>query len=410
LKILFLSPAGELGGAERALLEMVAALRQEFPRCRTSAIVANGGALSAELTALEVAIGHVPFPQAIATVGDAGAGGPAGQNVGSWRVMSRLARALPAASAYVGRLRREIVAATPDVVHSNGFKMHILAAMAAPRHIPVVWHLHDFVSQRPLMRRLLGRKSHRCEAIIANSNRVAKDAQATLRHRSPVETIYSSVDLNRFTPNGVQLNLDVLAGLPPTTSDVVRVGLVATMARWKGHEVFLRALAQLTTHNIRGYIIGGPIYQTAGSQYSFGELKRTVSQLSLDERVGFTGFVRDSAAAMRSLDIVVHASVAPEPFGLVIAEAMACGRAVVASRASGALETIHENRDALTHQSGDVAELAAVLARLSTDGNLRRTLGIAARKSAEASFDRTRLAFDLMRVYRKLPTTRLAEA
>ena len=57
----------------------------------------------------------------------------------------------------------------------------------------------------------------------------------------------------------------------------------------------------------------------------------------LESRVGFTGFVQDSATAMRALDIVVHASTDPEPFGLVIAEAMACGKPVVASRAGGAV-------------------------------------------------------------------------
>ena len=57
--------------------------------------------------------------------------------------------------------------------------------------------------------------------------------------------------------------------------------------------------------------------------------------LSVAVSVGFTGRIDDVPAALRALDIVVHASVEPEPFGLVIAEAMACGRPVVVSRAGG---------------------------------------------------------------------------
>jgi len=171
------------------------------------------------------------------------------------------------------------------------------------------------------------------------------------------------------------------------------------MARWKGHEVFLRALAMLRGQCIRGYIIGGPIYRTAGSQYSLGDLRQMASALGLEGRVGFTGFVNDSAAAMRALDIVVHASVAPEPFGLTIAEALACGRAVVASRGGGVLEIIRENQNALAHRPGDAHELAASLMRLVADASLRRTLGMAARKTAEISFTRKRLAGELMRVY-----------
>ena len=58
--------------------------------------------------------------------------------------------------------------------------------------------------------------------------------------------------------------------------------------------------------------------------------------------VGFTGHVADVPAALRSLDIVVHASTAPEPFGMVIAEGMASRRAVVAARGGGAAELFED--------------------------------------------------------------------
>src|SRR5207247_439443 len=71
-------------------------------------------------------------------------------------------------------------------------------------------------------------------------------------------------------------------------------------------------------------------------------------EVSNTDRVGFTGFLDDPASAMRALDIVVHASTQPEPFGLVIAEGMACGRAVIASRSGGSVEFIESGTNALT--------------------------------------------------------------
>jgi glycosyltransferase involved in cell wall biosynthesis len=63
------------------------------------------------------------------------------------------------------------------------------------------------------------------------------------------------------------VDLDALAGLPPAPAGVVRVGLVATFARWKGHITFLEALSRLPESlPVRGYIIGGPVYETAGSR------------------------------------------------------------------------------------------------------------------------------------------------
>ena len=151
--------------------------------------------------------------------------------------------------------------------------------------------------------------------------------------------MYNSIDLDRFNPAGPRADLDALAGLPPLGAGGIRVGLVATFARWKGHRVFLDALARLRGRaNVRGYIVGDSIYETDASQYSREQLRAQAEALGLGDTVGFTGKVDDVSAVLRALDIAVHASTEPEPFGLVIAEAMACGRPVVVSRAGGAAE------------------------------------------------------------------------
>jgi glycosyltransferase involved in cell wall biosynthesis len=230
------------------------------------------------------------------------------------------------------------------------------------------------------------------------------------RGRLKIRTVYNAVDLERFNPNGPALDLDALSAMPPAPPGCVRVGLVATMARWKGHEVFLRALSMLHQDSVgrvslpaicsvRGYIIGGPIYETDGSQYTLDELRGLARELDIEARVGFTGFVKDSAAAMRALDVVVHASTQPEPFGLVVAEAMACGRPVIASRAGGVAEIIADNETALSHPPGDATALAACIARLAGNPEMREKLGGQARRWAQRRFDRGRLAPELLPVY-----------
>ena len=142
------------------------------------------------------------------------------------------------------------------------------------------------------------------------------------------------------------------------------------------------------------------MYQTEGSQYSADELRQSVSSFGLSDRVGFTGFIRQPETALRALDVVVHASTSPEPFGLVIAEAMACGRAVVVSSAGGAVELVTPGVDALTHTPGDARELAAQIAALAGDRQRRDRLGRAARVTAERAFEPARLARDLVPLYR----------
>ena len=108
---------------------------------------------------------------------------------------------------------------------------------------------------------------------------------------------------------------------------------------------------------------------------------------------------------MRALDIVVHASTEPEPFGLVIAEGMACGRAVVVSEAGGAVELFDAGVNALGHTPGDAAQLAERITLLATDRDLRARLGARARATAERRFNRTRLAAELIPIYHAVTAT-----
>ena len=116
----------------------------------------------------------------------------------------------------------------------------------------------------------------------------------------------------------------------------------------RGTSVFLDAVARVPADlPARFYVVGGPIYRSAGSQVSLDELKAQAARLGLGDRVGFAGHQADPAAALRALDVVVHASTRPEPFGRVIVEGMACGRAVVAMAEGGAAELFEDGEDAL---------------------------------------------------------------
>jgi glycosyltransferase involved in cell wall biosynthesis len=383
------------------LLELMAAVHRARPEWTLELMTGSEGDLADAAHDIGIRASVVPMPPALAQLGDAGAGGPAGDAISKSSVMAGLSSSVPQVAGYVLKLRRLLCERDAEVVHSNGFKTHILAAWAAPRRSKVIWHVRDYAGSRPLMSRLMRMHARRCEAAIANSHSVARDLEAACAGRLKiVRTVYNAVDLERFSPRGRVLDLDALAGLPPAPAGTVRVGLVATMARWKGHGVFLRALSMLPKElPIRSYVIGGPIYSTAGSQRSVDELRTLASGLGLNGNAGFTGFVNEPAAAIRALDIVVHASTEPEPFGRVIAEAMACGKAVVASLAGGAAEIVVAGTDSLGHAPGDAAGLAENIRRLALDADLRGELGTASRSGAEQRFDRGRLTRDVLGVY-----------
>jgi glycosyltransferase involved in cell wall biosynthesis len=390
LRIVYLNPSGKLGGAETSLRELLASVRTAEPDWDLQLVLGEDGPLAATARQLGVGVHVVPFPAALARVGDSG----------RWTAVVGLLKAALPTAGYARNLARWLRNLEPDIIHTNGLKMHLLAAWTRPRRSILIWHIHDYVSSRRLMRRLLRPCQKACAVAIVNSHSVAQDLKRVLPDLRAVP-IYNAIDLKRFSPLGETIDLDQKAGLPPAPRGTLRVGLIATFARWKGHKVFLEALTRLCSEMpVRGYIVGSPIYQTDGSQWTLSELQQDAERLGIRDRVGFTGFVEDIPAAMRSLDIVVHASTQPEPFGMVIIEAMACGKPVIASQAGGAAELFTNGENALAHHPGDAAGLAQQVDRLSLDEGLRWKLGTAGRATVERHYHGKRLAGELLALYR----------
>jgi glycosyltransferase involved in cell wall biosynthesis len=404
MRVMYLNPTGQLGGAESSLVDILASLRRAEPSWPLHLLAASDGPLIGRARSLGVTAEVLPFPSAIARLGEHGAAasGVFGNNV---RFAAQIALASAAAVRYRADLGRAIDAFDPAIVHTNGLKMHVFGAWASHRP-SVVWHLHDYLGGRRMTTRLLRWRqsgSGRPATVVANSASVAADATRALANGTRVVTVRNGVDLDCFSTTGARANLDAMSGLPQAPANTIRVGLVATLARWKGHATFLEAIAQLPAHlPVRAYIVGDAVYQTEGSQYSLDELRQLARSLGVADRVGFTGFVHTPEATFRALHVVVHASTAPEPFGLVIAEAMACGRPVIVSNAGGAAEIVTAGVDALVHAPGDAADLAAQITALAGNPELRARIGHRARETAERSFDRARLAAELIPIYRSL--------
>ncbi len=404
MRVLFVNPAAALGGSERSLLDVLASLRANVPSMTLRLLLFADGELAARANELGVPTEVLPMPASLAGLGDSGS---------DLRGLAARAPALVRggidAVGYGRSLRRAARAFAPDIVHTNGMKAHLVLPLVAPE-LPRVVHLRDFVSERPLGRLALPLLA-RGSVIVTNSRAVESDVRA-LAPESRTRVVYNGIDLEEFRPGPRELgHLARLAGMSVPAPETIVIGMLATYAWWKGHRTFLRAAARVVAsepaRRFRFYVVGGPIYARAGSEVTERELRETVAELGLGAEVGFVPFQRDAAAAYRGLDLVVHPSERPEPFGRTIVEAMACERAVIASRAGGAAELFVEGESALGHVPGDPIDLAAAMLRLARDEALRARLGRRARVEAEARFDRRRLGPELHAVYGELVADRL---
>ena len=262
MRIAFVSVSDQLGGSEAMLLQTAAELRTFKPDWDLHLVVPGTGPLGARATALGMRVSVLPMPGSLARMGESGL---SSRRTATGGVM--LARAALSLPGYERQLRDLLSAIGPEIVHTNGFKAHVLSSRTRVDARATLWHMHEYISQRPLTRRLIRHYADRCSLIIANSESVGADVRTITGKRAPLRVIYNAVDLQRFSPRGAVANLDALAGLPPAAEGTVRVGLIATFSRWKGHDTFLRAVASLPASvRIRPYIVGGALYDTDGSQ------------------------------------------------------------------------------------------------------------------------------------------------
>jgi glycosyltransferase involved in cell wall biosynthesis len=120
------------------------------------------------------------------------------------------------------------------------------------------------------------------------------------------------------------------------------------------------------------HVIGSQVF---GGEAHADSLHRLADDLGIAADVVWRGFQEDVAAELARLDVLVHASTTPEPFGSVIVEGMAAGLPVVATAAGGPLEIVEPEQSGLLVPPGDVAALSHALRRLAADRSLRERLG-----------------------------------
>ena len=131
------------------------------------------------------------------------------------------------------------------------------------------------------------------------------------------------------------------------------------------------------SEGVEAVVIGVPMF--GEDAYADG-LRRLAADLG--GKVDFRGFRDDVRAELARLDVLVHASIIPEPFGQVVLEGMAAGLPVVAADAGGPAEIIDDGVDGLLYTPGDAAALAERLRLLAGDKELRSRLGRSGRERA----------------------------
>lgn len=301
------------------------------------------------------------------------------------------------ASAITEALREEGVA----LVHTNSMFSHFVGGIAARRlGIPCLWHLQDIVNARSgfgLFRPLLNLAGGTlASAIVCISESVACQL-SWLSIRDRVRLIYNGIDTNFFTNDGPKSYRDEWLGRRYTTL----VGQVGRLTPWKGQETIIEMakLAKREDLPIRFVIIGDDNYGLPGY---LDHLMRLAQSHELQDQVLFTRWLDDMPAVYRSLDLLVHPVREPEPFGLVIAEAMACRTPVAVFDYGGAAEVIGSSEHGFLINRYDLYALWQAVKWVHNNPEAASAIGSRARSRVLAKFSLDRFSDQMLELYDSL--------
>jgi glycosyltransferase involved in cell wall biosynthesis len=377
-RILYASESAQISGAEIVLLSLIGSLDRALYEPR--ALCPPGGAMAPRLAAIGAPVETMRFPRL--------------------RRTPRSLLELPRLRAFSRRLQAHLRERPVDILHANSWGAQLACASAAlAAGATTVWHMHSIFRRRWPNGWALRLAAHSADRIVCVSRAVAADLESHGIPADKLAVICNGIDPNaRFQPRAPTRMLHAQFGLPASAR---LVGIVGQLAQWKGQHVFLNAAAIVARAQPAAVfvVVGAPLFGDAAYQARLAGLARAEG---IADRVIFTGRRDDVAEIMTELELVVHASVLPDPLPTVLLEAGAAAKPVVATSCGGVPEIVDDGRTGLLVAPGDAEAMAAAMDRLLSNTAAAAAMGQAARRLVAQRFTLERFARQVQELYDEL--------
>lgn len=263
-------------------------------------------------------------------------------------------------------LRRQRV----SLVHLNNsiIRNHPWMVAALLARVPCVTHERGINERFSLRTRLLARS---LRAVICISAAVRDNLVSKGLGRLHLVTIPNGLDPESMCARREAAQVRAELGLAPEQR---LIGVIGNVKPWKGQEVVVRAMGLLRDRypDLACVFVGDT---SQGERDYVRRIESLAEELGLAQRIKITGYRSDVADYLAALDIQVHASIAPEPFGRVLLEAMAFSKPLVASGGGAVPEIVIDGETGLLFQPGAPEDLARCIGRLLDDPALAGQMG-----------------------------------
>ncbi len=237
----------------------------------------------------------------------------------------------------------------------------------------------------------------KADKIIAVSKAVKQFMSHIVSHPKKIEVIPNGVDLERFIFPSNTRKLRKELNLP---LDVPIILFVGRLSIRKGIHILVDAFKHVVKEFPEAKLL------IAGKGFLREYLRYKVRANNIADKVEFLGYISDDELIKlyAASDIFVCPSIFAEAFGIVILEAMASGKPVIATKVGGIPEIIDHEVNGLLVEPNDTGELRNAIIRLLSDKREMNRIGRNARKKVEEVYDWNKLVFRILEVYEEVMT------
>ena len=283
----------------------------------------------------------------------------------------------------------------PDMVHlSNGHAaLHEWMLACYLRKVKIV--AHDRGTRAASFRTIIF--SHLLDAIIAVSDDFKNNSIKQGVKAKRICRVYNGLDINKMTKRAILSNEAWITD----NSESPLVGIIGNIDRWKGQLVVLMAIIKVRKKfpGIKCLIVG-PVCK--GAEEYKAELDEFTAHNNLGKNIVFAGYRNDIPDILQSLDVLIHASIAPEPFGRVILEGMAYAKPIVATNSGGTIEQIVDGETGILVPMSDPDSMANAILFYLTNMERAREMGEKGRQRLIATFSIARMVEETEKVYEEI--------
>lgn len=281
----------------------------------------------------------------------------------------------------------------PDILHVNNSNSPLITAYLLK--IPVIWHFHGAPQQQSFFYKLLHSKIVRYLSI---SDYIQQKAVEAGYPAGKISTIHNPAP-KQYTP---KLSFDNFCSHYKIDSHKLIITHIGRLIPWKGQLEFLKAFALALKENskIHALIIGEDT-ENYGSLYK-SQLLEVIEKNKLSNNITLLGQVDSPLEALSHSSIVVHTSLEPEPFGLVITEAMSAGTAVICSNRGAGSEIINDGISGIVCDPEDIEKLKTSMLALVADKDLRDRIALTAQQHSQTRFALEQYIKNLTDLYKSI--------